>query len=88
MNIPGFTAESSVNDSKGFYNSFAIRDLVSDNEGIIIPAWRVACGSRALTDFCFFAGFPYFIPCWGNSGCIFAVVVSHFPFCVSCAITG
>jgi len=83
MNIPGFTAESSVNDGKGFYNSFAIRDLVSHNEGKVVPAWRVACGTRLLTDFCFSAGIPYFIPCWGNSGCIFFSVALHFPFCGS-----
>lgn len=96
MNIPGFSAESSLY-KKGRYYRFHMQAVVqSDSTSSVKPAIHtVSCGNQFLNTVCELyataAGEP---SCWwiwwdnnSKADCIKAAMVAGFPPCWDCSVT-
>ena len=86
MNIPKFTAENAIPNPSQRYSG---EMLPSSPANVVLPAggFRVTCpGNPALGALCTILGAPSgFIPCFGNSGCMWFHAGLVFWPCFTCS---
>lgn len=87
MNMPGFTAETSLGNNREHYHKQCLASNSSPGKEAVILAFRVTCGRNiALGATCTaLGGGAAFFPCFWNSGCMWFHAGLAFPPCLGCS---